>query len=222
MIPPFVVVYSPRRTRISLTIRPEDGMLEVRAPEGFPRSRIEAVLARNPELIASLRKRGEAVRRQLPRFRFEEGEFFLLRGRWYPLKFSRRLLCFDEAFLVPAGTPEEVKKSLEKLYRQLALSHLEQRTGELAAHFGITYRSIRIGGASGRWGSCSSDGNLNFTWRLIQCPDEVIDYVVIHELAHRLELNHSDRFWAEVRRMCPDFEQHRAYLNENSLRYSGW
>ena len=104
MIPPFVVVYSPRRTRISLTIRPEDGMLEVRAPEGFPRSRIEAVLARNPELIASLRKRGEAVRRQLPRFRFEEGEFFLLRGRWYPLKFSRRLLCFDEAFLVPAGT----------------------------------------------------------------------------------------------------------------------
>ena len=116
MIPPFVVVYSPRRTRISLTIRPEDGMLEVRAPEGFPRSRIEAVLARNPELIASLRKRGEAVRRQLPRFRFEEGEFFLLRGRWYPLKFSRRLLCFDEAFLVPAGTPEEVKKSLEKLW----------------------------------------------------------------------------------------------------------
>ena len=222
MIPPYVVVHSPRRTRLSLTIRPEDGVLEVRAPVGFPHSGIEAVLARNPELIASLQKRSEKVRRQLPRFRFEEGEFFLLRGRWYPLKFSRRILSFDNAFLVPAGEPEEVRKSLEKLYRKLAAFHLEKRTSELAEEFGLTYRSVHINGAVSRWGSCSSDGSLNFSWRLIQCPDEAIDYVIIHELAHRLELNHSDRFWAEVRSMCPDFESRRAYLRENALRYSGW
>lgn len=222
MIPPFVVTTSPRRTRISLTIRPSDGMLEVRAPEGFSRSRIEAILARNPALIASLVKRGEAARRQLPRFRFEEGEFFLLRGRWYPLRFSHRVVAFDEAFLVPAGNPDEVKKTLGKLYRRLALEHLQNRAAELAAKFGLSYDGLHINGATSRWGSCSSDGKLNFTWRLIQCPDEVIDYVVIHELAHRIELNHSDRFWAEVRRMCPDFETHREYLRENSLRYSGW
>ena len=66
-----------------------------------------------------------------------------------------------------------------------------------------------------RWGSCSARGNLNFHWKLILMPPEVLDYVVVHELAHRREMNHSSRFWAEVERIMPDYKRRRKWLKEN-------
>lgn len=219
---PFVVTYSPRRTRVSFTIRPEDGKLEVRAPEGYSMTILAQIVARNSAIIHDLRLRFSERSKSRVSFQFEEGEFFLYRGCWYPLKFSRRVYAFDNAFIVPGGIPEEVKPRLEKLYRKLADEHLKSRVPELAGRFSLTVRNIKIGGASGRWGSCSGIGNLNFSWKLIQCPDDVIDYVIIHELAHRLEMNHSQRFWDEVERMCPDYRERQQFLKDNEPRYSGW
>ena len=73
---------------------------------------------------------------------------------------------------------------------------------------------ISIRSAKTRWGSCSSEGNLNFHWKLVLMPPEVLDYVVVHELAHRKEMNHSRKFWAEVKNVLPDYDKRRKWLKE--------
>lgn len=84
-----------------------------------------------------------------------------------------------------------------------------------AERLGVTFGAVRVKGQRTRWGSCSRRGNLNFNWRLTLAPAEVLDYVVLHEVAHRLEMNHSPRFWAIVERHCPDHKTHRRWLRKN-------
>ena len=80
---------------------------------------------------------------------------------------------------------------------------------------GVTYGRISIREQKTRWGSCSSAGNLNFNWRLIFAPEEVLDYVVVHELAHRKEMNHSKAFYAVVESVLPDYKSSRRWLREH-------
>ena len=96
-----------------------------------------------------------------------------------------------------------------------ALQDIPQRVRKYAALIGVTVGRITIRNQKTRWGSCSSKGNLNFNCLLMLCPEEVRDYVVVHELCHRKELNHSTRFWNEVARVMPDYAQHRKRLKEN-------
>lgn len=96
-----------------------------------------------------------------------------------------------------------------------ALQDIPQRVRKYAALIGVTVGRITIRNQKTRWGSCSSKGNLNFNCLLMLCPEEVRDYVVVHELCHRKELNHSTRFWNEVARVMPDYAQHRKWLKEN-------
>jgi len=110
---------------------------------------------------------------------------------------------------LPDLTPEEVKE----LARQ-AGTDLPQRAARFAPRVGVSYGRITIRSQRTRWGSCSAQGNLNFNCLLMLCPEEVRDYVVVHELCHRKELNHSPRFWAEVARACPDYMLHRKWLKE--------
>lgn len=81
---------------------------------------------------------------------------------------------------------------------------------------GVRPQRIRVKDQRSLWGSCSRQGTLNFNWRLILTPPAVLDYVVIHELAHLLEMNHSKRFWGHVAAWCPDHKAHRRWLRENS------
>ncbi len=89
---------------------------------------------------------------------------------------------------------------------------LEARAAHFAPLVGVSWNRIAIRTQHSRWGSCSAEGNLNFNALLILCPPEVLDYVVVHELCHRKELNHSPRFWAEVERIVPDWKKHRLWL----------
>lgn len=109
--------------------------------------------------------------------------------------------------------PDYVKNpELEKQYREMARAKIAERAAYFAKKMGVTYQRISIRAAKTRWGSCSGRGNLNFHWKLILMPPRILDYVVVHELAHRKEMNHSPAFWAEVERVLPDYREQRDWL----------
>ena len=110
-------------------------------------------------------------------------------------------------------TPYE--RRLEAPYRQAAKEYIPKRVAYYAQLLDVTYATISIRDQKTRWGSCSSKGNLSFSWRLILAPPKVLDYVVVHELCHRREMNHSPRFWALVESIIPDYKTHRKWLKEN-------
>ncbi len=95
-----------------------------------------------------------------------------------------------------------------------ALVRIPQRTAYFAQRMGVSYGRITIREQKTRWGSCSSEGNLNFNWKLVLMPERVLDYVVVHELAHRREMNHSERFWAVVAAVLPDYRERRQELKK--------
>ena len=98
---------------------------------------------------------------------------------------------------------------------QRAVRELPPRLREWAGKAGVTYGRVTVRNQKTRWGSCSAKGNLNFNCLLMLCPDRVADYVMVHELCHRKELNHSPRFWAEVERVMPDYREARSWLKQH-------
>ena len=113
-------------------------------------------------------------------------------------------------------TNEEIKKLADK-----ALQHIPKRVSYYAKQIGVTYGRITIRNQKTRWGSCSSKGNLNFNCLLMLTLPEVIDYVVVHELCHRKEMNHSGAFWAEVEKVLPDYKEQVKWLKENGGKIIG-
>ena len=109
----------------------------------------------------------------------------------------------------------EQNPALEAQYRKEARRRITERAAYFAEKMGVDYGRIAIKAAKTRWGSCSARGNLNFHWKLILMPPAILDYVVVHELAHRIEMNHSPRFWTQVERILPDYRERRRWLKEN-------
>ena len=103
----------------------------------------------------------------------------------------------------------EMPEAEKKYYRNLAREVLGARTGYYARKMGVTYGRISIREQKTRWGSCSSKGNLNFNYRLAYLPQELLDYVVVHELAHRRHMDHSKTFWQEVETYYPNYKECR-------------
>lgn len=130
-----------------------------------------------------------------------------------------------------------IKKHLEQMHRQAeecegvkpftdeelqqladrAVCHIPKRVAYYAALIGVDYGRITIRNQKTRWGSCSSKGNLNFNCLLMLAPSEVIDYVVVHELCHRKEMNHSKAFWREVERILPDYRESEKWLKNRGI-----
>ena len=113
--------------------------------------------------------------------------------------------------------PQQTAFSEEELQdlKQKAKMAISQRTAHYAPLVGVTYGRITIRSQRSLWGSCSGKGNLNFNCLLMLTPPEVMDYIVVHELCHRKEMNHSPKFWAEVKRVLPDYQIPQRWLKEN-------
>ncbi|MCL2531009.1 MAG: M48 family metallopeptidase [Oscillospiraceae bacterium] len=110
------------------------------------------------------------------------------------------------------ATAVQLTPELEKQCRKQAKALLPGRVEHFAGIMSVAPNTMRVTGATTRWGSCSSRGSLNFSWRLMLCDDDVIDYVVVHELAHLREMNHSPRFWAIVEQVLPDYKRRKEKL----------
>jgi len=116
------------------------------------------------------------------------------------------------ALMLSRTSRDEPDAAMEAQYRRRAKELLPQRVAHYAELMGVAPAGIKITGARTRWGSCSGKGNLNFSWRLMLAGEREIDYVVVHELAHLREMNHSPRFWAVVEAALPDYKERRKSL----------
>lgn len=110
---------------------------------------------------------------------------------------------------LPKFTKEEVGEMAKE-----ALAVIPPKVKEYAAVLGVSYGRITIRNQKSRWGSCSSKGNLNFNCLLVKAPEDILDYVIVHELCHRMEMNHSGRFWKLVEGVLPDYRERRKWLKE--------
>lgn len=122
----------------------------------------------------------------------------------------------DENALREQGvfTENEIQKMI-----RLAKEMIPSKVAYYARVMQVTYGRVSIRKQKSRWGSCSREGNLSFNCLLMMAPPEVLDYVVVHELSHRLEMNHSQRFWREVEKVLPDYQKARMWLKDNGNRY---
>jgi predicted metal-dependent hydrolase len=105
--------------------------------------------------------------------------------------------------------------ALEQWYRSEAARLITEKTTKVSSDMGINYKRIVIRGQKTRWGSCSHKKNISFNWKLIMAPEPVVEYVIIHELIHLKEMNHSKRFWELVAQYCPDWQQHKKWLKQH-------
>ena len=122
----------------------------------------------------------------------------------------------DNKFYITLTSKEQNPSALcEDFLRRQALDFLTARAKELAAKMEVTFNNLTVKDQKSLWGSCSQKNNLNFSYRLIKMPRAVIDYLIVHELAHLVHFDHSADFWATVEKFIPDYKQHRRWLNNN-------
>jgi predicted metal-dependent hydrolase len=214
-IPVEKIIRSRRRT-IALEVTPA-ATLVVRAPMRASVVHIEEIIRQKSRWI--LRKLNEVKQRPIsPCHEYADGELFLFLGREYPLHIvedaSTTIERSDRLYVSRTLKPD-IRTHLKRWYTQEAHKEIQTRCMWFSMKTGFVPASVRITDAQQRWGSCTHKGVLNFSWRLIQAPAEIVDYVVVHELVHIGQPDHSKKFWNKVREVMPDYEQRRKWLREN-------
>jgi predicted metal-dependent hydrolase len=209
------IIRSKRKT-LAILVKP-DGSVQVRAPMRTSNLVIEQFIEKNKDWIEKHRAKALATLPPPPR-QYGTRESFPYLGIAYPLEIvekQRKPLILDETFKLSASHLDSAASAFERWYREQARQILTERVEFFARQYGFQHKGIRITSARTRWGSCSSTGSLSFSWRLIQAPLTVVDYVVVHELVHTVIHNHSKRFWQRVETIMPDYQEHRRWLREH-------
>jgi len=214
-IPVEKIIRSRRRT-IALEVTPAATVI-VRAPLGTSAEYIEVIIQKKSSWI--LRKMDEIRRRPLsPCHEYSEGELFLFLGRSYPLHIvENRSITIERSdrLYVSSALIPDIRNKLKHWYKDEAHKEIKARCMWFSLQTGHVPATIRITDARQRWGSCTHKGELSFSWRLIQAPPEIVDYVVVHELVHISQPDHSKKFWVKVRKIMPDYERRRNWLKDH-------
>jgi len=212
-----------RSKRKTLAIYIRNGGVDVRAPLRMPMREIDRfVVSKEKWIRDNLASKNEQAEKRSS-FTLDYGDMILYRGKLCPIaqKAGNRAVFDHETFYLPQGLPvDEIKASCIRLYRVLAKRVIAERVQNYADKLSVKPATVKINSAKTRWGSCSAKKSLNFSWRLIMADDDVIDYVVVHELAHIIELNHSKRFWTIVQSILPDYKERQKRLKALQEKFS--
>jgi len=214
------LVRSKRKT-IALIICP-DGSLEVRLPLKTPLTALKKLIIEKANWIRKHQQSAKPIIQLTPPQRFQEGALFWYLGDLYPLKVTvggSSKVEFKETFYLDNRVLSKAETLFTGWYRAQARQVINNRAAYYALHTGLQYQAIRITSARSRWGSCSPSGGLNFSWRLMMAPMDVIDYVIVHELVHTRVRNHSRTFWEQVSVIDPDYRSKRAWLRANGHQF---
>ena len=193
------------------------GRVTVRAPKSCGEARIFAFLKDKESWILSRQAKAQGFIERLPSENLD-GFTFLLLGRNCTAKLTdEKRVAFDAEKYIVYVPRANAKTALVKWLKDNAKRILTEVTARTAERMGVTYRSVVITSAKTRWGSCTGDNAIRYTFRLIYAPKEVLEYVVVHELAHVLQKNHSKAFWAVVEKYCPAWKSQRKWLKDNAI-----
>lgn len=219
------IIRSKRRRTSQIEIR--NKQVVIRAPHYLPQFLIKKFVKDKYNWIS--KHLNQQSQQPTPKSKqFVDGEHFLLLDTPFTLHtetckstythFSDQKLTIGVPSRVQ-NTKQYVRKKMEAWYKETALNHIQERTAFHAKQMGGTPTSIKVREYKRRWGSCSSQGALSFNWRIIMAPPTAIDYVVIHELAHLQEFNHSKKFWTLIEQVMPDYKtQIKWFKNEAAFK----
>ncbi|SIS59819.1 M48 family metallopeptidase [Phaeovulum vinaykumarii] len=205
---------SPRARRFSLRVSRLDGGVTLTLPARADAAEGIAFARSRRDWIVQARARVGQVARpvfgaQVP---FEGVPHRLVPAR---LRAPRREMQADGPVILMPEDPARLARRLEAFYRVEARSRLAEASGRHAVALGRSFTRLSLRDTRSRWGSCTADGGLMYSWRLVMAPPEVLDYVAAHEVAHLCEMNHSPAFWAVVARLCPGYAAPRDWLRRN-------
>jgi len=208
-----------RRKTISLYIK-DDGKIVIYTPYRTPKWEIERFIKEKQSWIVE--KLSEKERRiKAAEKTFLPGEKFLYLGEWYPLEMQESrsqgppLKLAYGKFILNHDHTEEARDLFCNWYKREAKERITERVYYYSHRFQLFPEGIKITSAKSRWGSCSRDDRLSFSWRIIMASLAVIDYILIHELVHIREKNHSKKFWNYLESIFPGYRKHRHWLREN-------
>lgn len=208
---------SARARRFSLRVSRLDGKVTLSLPRG----------AREAEAMAFAREQEAWIRKALARMPIgagvTHGTVMPVEGRLLLLSpGSGRLVRIEGDSLLVPGDPARAGVRAAAFLKHLARDRLIEASDRYAGLVGRPYGRITLRDTRSRWGSCTADGGLMYSWRLVMAPREVLDYVAAHEVAHLAEMNHSQAFWSVVRRLVPGYAVHRAWLRAHGQTLHGY
>jgi predicted metal-dependent hydrolase len=209
--------------RKTAAIKVEEGRVCVLVPNSATPTKVEELVTKKTRWIREkllLQQNFQAPKRK----EYVSGECFTYLGRNYRLRVepgsSGRVGLKDGRLLVhipPSVRKQDhyIRNALTEWYRECAQAKLQEKVNRYAKIVRVTPSSVGIKTFKGRWGSCSHAGHIQFNWKIIIAPNRIVDYVVVHELCHLIEHNHSPQFWKCVERVFPDYRKCKGCLKDN-------
>ena len=215
----YTIKRSLKRKKLTITVERDRNVI-VHAPEGTSEEKIQEIITLKRQWIQEKIKHAQKFSEQPhpPGKELVNGESALYLGRNYRIQIvptGASEIQFKQRFLIPASFLGEQKTVLREWYIKKANETIIPRVQSLTRELGVEPANAKIVDNRYRWGSCTAKNIVSFNWRIIKAPMYVVDYVIVHELAHLLENNHTPRFWNIVRSQSPKMEKAKLWLKEN-------